>query len=65
MSKSFILRIIGAIVLVMSLNACSSLYGGVESPDPVGIGTDPEELKRSPCACNEVPQDYNTWKKSV
>jgi hypothetical protein len=65
MSKSFIFRIMGAIALVMLLNACSTLYGGIESPDPVGIGRDSEELKRSPCACSEVPQNYNAWKKSV
>jgi hypothetical protein len=65
MSKSFIFRTISAMVILMTMTACSSLYGSKESPDPVGIGTDPEELKRSPCACAEVPQDYRPWKTSV
>jgi spermidine/putrescine-binding protein len=26
---------------------------------------DPEELKRSPCACAEVPQEYRSWKTPV
>ena len=65
MSKSFIFRTISAMVILMTMTACSSLYGTKESPDPVGIGTDPEELKRSPCACAEVPQDYRPWKTSV
>jgi hypothetical protein len=65
MSKSFIFRVMGAMVILMTITACSSLYGSKESPDPVGIGKDPEELKRSPCACNEVQQDYNSWKTPV
>jgi hypothetical protein len=65
MSKLFIFRMISAMVILMTMTACSSLYGSKESPDPVGIGTDPEELKRSPCACNEVQQDYNSWKTPV
>ncbi len=52
-------------VILMTMTACSSLYGNKESPDPVGIGTEPEELKRSPCACAEVPQDYGSWKTPV
>ncbi len=65
MSKLFIFRTISAMVILMTMTSCSSLYGSKESPDPVGIGTDPEELKRSPCACAEVPQDYRPWKTSV
>ena len=65
MSKSFIFRTISAMVILMTMTACSSLYGSKESPDPVGIGTDPEELKRSPCACAEVPQEYRSWKTPV
>ena len=65
MSKSFIFRTISAMVILMTMTACSSLYGSKESPDPVGIGNDPEELKRSPCACAEVPQEYRSWKTPV
>jgi hypothetical protein len=65
MSKLFIFRTISAMVILVTMTACSSLYGSKESPDPVGIGTDPEELKRSPCACAEVPQDYRPWKTPV
>lgn len=32
------------------LASCASEY----QPQPRGIGTDPSELKRSPCACLEV-----------
>ena len=39
-----------AIVLVAMLMACGSLY----EKEPVGIGIDYSELKRSPCACLEV-----------
>ena len=64
-TKKTPLKIMLTIMMTLSFNACSSLYGSKESPDPVGIGTDPDELKRSPCACTEVPQNYQQWKKSV
>ena len=35
--------------LCVSLNACS-----IYEKEPVGIGPDISELKRSPCACMEV-----------
>jgi hypothetical protein len=38
------------------LAACSS-----QSIDPVGIGSGRDDLKRSPCACLPVPQDYSAW----
>ena len=42
--------IFSILVLVAFLMACGSLY----EKEPVGIGTDYSELKRSPCACLEV-----------
>ena len=44
------LLIFGVLVLVAFLMACGSLY----EKEPVGIGPDYSELKRSPCACMEV-----------
>jgi len=35
------------------LNGCGSVY----ELEPVGIGPDPSELKRSPCACLELKLD--------
>ena len=42
--------IFSVLVLVAFLMACGSLY----EKEPVGIGIDYSELKRSPCACVEV-----------
>lgn len=41
-----------AVVSLLLLGACSSM-----TPAPVGIGSGPHELKRSPCACVEIPMD--------
>ena len=49
---------LGLLALGVLLTAC----GTTENPDPVGIGRDVNEMKRSPCACNEIPQNYETWK---
>ena len=38
------------LILIVFLMACGSLY----EKEPVGIGIDYSELKRSPCACMEV-----------
>lgn len=35
--------------------------GTTEVPEPIGIGTGLDELKQSPCACVEIPQDYSDW----
>ena len=46
-------RIIAACAIAVFsalLAACGSVY----DPEPVGIGPDPSELKRSPCACTEM-----------
>ena len=39
-----------AICLVALVVACGSIY----EKEPVGIGTDYSELKKSPCACLEL-----------
>ncbi len=41
------------------LNACGSIY----EQEPVGIGRDISELKRSPCACMllKLPADLPGW----
>ena len=41
------------------LNACGSIY----EKEPVGIGPDISELKRSPCACMllKLPADLPDW----
>jgi len=42
--------IVSALILAAFLIACASEY----EKEPVGIGADSSELKRSPCACLEV-----------
>ena len=42
--------IFSVLVLVAFLMACGSLY----EQEPVGVGTDYSELKKSPCACLEL-----------
>lgn len=42
--------IFAVIAIVALLVACGSVY----EKEPVGIGIDYSELKRSPCACLEV-----------
>lgn len=32
--------------------------------EPIGIGPGRDDLKRSPCACYELLQDYGQWKRS-
>jgi hypothetical protein len=32
--------------------------------EPIGIGSGRDDLKRSPCACYELLQDYGLWKRS-
>ncbi len=47
------------IILCAFLNACGSIY----EKEPVGIGRDISELKRSPCACMllKLPADLPDW----
>ena len=44
------LVIIGTLLLGFFLIACGSIY----EQEPVGIGKDYSELKKSPCACLEL-----------
>lgn len=54
-------KYLACVLLVgLSLAGCST-FASEDSPEPVSIGGDRNELKRSPCACNEVPQDYSGW----
>ena len=40
----------GAVLAVILLAGC----GSSQAPEPVGIGSDRHELKRSPCGCFEI-----------
>ena len=46
--KVFLSAVILGVVII--LTACGSIY----EKEPVGIGTDYSELKKSPCACLEL-----------
>ncbi len=47
MKKTFCLLLI---LSALGIVACGSIY----EPEPVGIGRDYSELKKSPCACLEL-----------
>jgi hypothetical protein len=47
-------------LLLGGLGGCGSLT----TPDPVGIGSDRDALKQSPCACDEILQDYTAWTRA-
>ena len=51
-------QVIFMIGLCAVLNACS-----IYEKEPVGIGSDISELKRSPCACMllKLPSDLPDW----
>ncbi len=53
--------------LSLVLMAAALLGGcGSDSAEPVGIGHGVDELKRSPCACMTVPQDFGPgWREDV
>ena len=50
MKKKIIGRMFFMIALCAALNACGSIY----EKEPVGIGPDWSELKKSPCACLQL-----------
>lgn len=54
--KSRVVPVI-AVLWLAFCSGCSSLV-----PEPIGIGPDRDELKQSPCACQEIQQDYSTWR---
>ena len=49
MKRKGLLALVG-LALVAFLVACGSIY----EKEPVGMGTDYSELKKSPCACLEL-----------
>jgi len=51
------LKILVLLVVTLTVSAC----GSDTLPEPVGIGEAIDDLKRSPCACLEVEQDYSDW----
>jgi hypothetical protein len=44
-------------LLALLLSGC----GNANLLEPIGIGPDRDELKRSPCACYEVPLSFFAW----
>lgn len=46
-----VLKILVFVGAALFLAACRSLY----EPEPVNVGPDPSQLKKSPCACLNVP----------
>lgn len=47
-------------IMVVFASGC----GSANLLEPIGIGSDRDALKRSPCACYELPQDYAAWTPS-
>jgi hypothetical protein len=50
------------VVLLLTLPALGCADGSLMS-EPVGIGSDRDELKKSPCACFEIPQRDDQWRR--
>lgn len=48
------------LLLLVGLAACGSIF----TPEPIGIGSDRDALKQSPCACDEIPQNFGAWSRS-
>lgn len=54
-----------ALAALVALAGCGSLGGG-ETDRPVGVGRNADELKRSPCACQEMQQDFGPgWREDL
>lgn len=51
--RPIVLTLVAGMLLLL-LGACS----GTETEKPVGIGSEANEMKRSPCACIEIQQIY-------
>lgn len=47
-------RLLASLAMTASL-ALGSCAGSVDTEKPVGVGSTPNTLKSSPCACVEVP----------
>lgn len=55
MSKLLLLTLVA-----LGLSGCQGVLGRSDKmPEPVGIGFEVDELKRSPCACIEIPQNWS------
>jgi hypothetical protein len=46
-----------AAALVLAVSFALGGCGSVMEPKPVGQGTGDNDLKRSPCACLQIPQE--------
>ena len=54
---------IGKVAFIIGFCAVLSACGSIYEKEPVGIGPDISELKRSPCACLllKLPADLPEW----
>ncbi len=59
MKTKTVKKVLAIAALASALSACGSIY----EKDPVGIGKDISELKRSPCACMmlKLPAGLPDW----
>lgn len=48
-------RLLASATIALLLSACTAISGSDEQKGPVGIGKGINEMKRSPCACTEIP----------
>lgn len=53
MPKTF--RLAAILALVTALAGCSNGLSSRQNEMPVGIGSSPNQLRSSPCACVELP----------
>jgi hypothetical protein len=53
----FTVRPYVGVCLIAFLSSC----GSSDMFEPIGIGPDRDDLKRSPCACVELHQDFSAW----
>lgn len=63
MTKNSIKKALLISALTMTLGACGAIY----EKEPVGVGKDISELKRSPCACMmlKLPAGLPDWMLSA
>ncbi|WP_162820263.1 hypothetical protein [Microvirga calopogonii] len=50
-----LIRILAISITALALSACGTLT----QDDPIGIGRSPNDLKKSPCACIQLPNAAN------
>ena len=57
------IKLLGKAFLILGLCAVLNACGSIYEKEPVGIGPDVSELKRSPCACMllKLPSDLPDW----